>query len=108
MWKDFLAFYKHLNEVIGHYEDCISASHKHVSVVKEAFKVVKRKLFDFLEYLYVQRVLLRAFVVGQKCSTNSIIFVECTLLDDWVLLSSNFVYNRNMLLSNSKVKMIPN
>ena len=75
-------------------------------MVKEALKVVERKLFYFLEDRHVQGVLFRVFVVGQECSTNSIVFVDCTLLNDLVLLRSYFVDNRNMLLGNSKVEMI--
>ena len=63
-------------------------------------------MFYFLEDRHVQWVLFRVFVVGQECSTNSIVFVDCTLLDDLLLLTRYFVYNWNTLFCNSKVEMI--
>ena len=91
--NNFLAFHNHVNEVVSHVEDCVRVVQYYVLVVVEAFKVVERKLLDLLEFRYVQRVFLCVLVVGQECSANSIVFVDCTLLDDLVLLTRYFVYN---------------
>jgi hypothetical protein len=106
IWNDFLAFNQHIDEVVSHVEDRICRIYQDVFWVKKAFKVVERKLFYFLIFRNIQRVQLWVFVESQECSTNSIILVVCTLLDDLVLFTSNFVDYWNMLFCNRKVEMI--
>ena len=106
MRNDFLAFHHHFDEVVSHVENSVCAIQQYVLVVVEALKVVDRKLFDFLIYMYVQRILLTVLIVGQECTTNSIVFVNCALLNNHILLASNFVNNRNILFGNGKEEII--
>ena len=93
MGDDFLALHHHVDEVVSHVEDSVRAIQQDILVVIEALKVVEGKLLDLLEHRYVQRVLFGVLIVGQECSTNSIVFIDRPLLNDHVFLTSNFVDN---------------
>jgi hypothetical protein len=80
--NNLFAPHYHVDKVVSHIEDRVSAVDQSVLMVEEAFEEVKRKLSHEFGILLVDGVFLVVLEVGEESSSDAVVFINCTLLDN--------------------------